>query len=373
MHHRMGGLRLSPAVLLAGLTALALAACGGSSSGGDATKLLRETFSGSHTVNSGNLSLSLTISPSGSTTLSGPITVSFGGPFESLGAGRLPRSNFNVSVSALGRTGSLGILSTGTSGYVTLQGASYRLPQATFQKVESSFSQLASSPGASSGSSTLSRLGIHPLSWLVSPTIVGDDSVAGAATTHIRAGVNVAGLLGDLNTFLQKASSLGVSGAARLSSGIPASTRSRIASEIKNPSVDVWTGKSDKTIRRLAIQLTLPVSGQISTALGGLKSAGIGFTIQYANLNQPQTITAPTAVRPYSEFASRVRSILQALQGGLNGLSGGAGTTGAGTTGAGTTGAGSAANIQAYSRCIQAAGNDVAKMQQCAPLLNGGR
>src|SRR6266571_4744688 len=50
---------------------LALAACGGGS--GDATKLLRQTFGGSHTVKSGNLNLSLTINPSGSRTLRAPI------------------------------------------------------------------------------------------------------------------------------------------------------------------------------------------------------------------------------------------------------------------------------------------------------------
>ena len=36
-----------------------------------------------------------------------------------------------------------------------------------------------------------------------------------------------------------------------------------------------------------------PVSGEISTLLGGMTSAGIGLTLQYADLNQPQTISAP--------------------------------------------------------------------------------
>ena len=194
--------------LLIAASSIALSACG-SSSGGDANSLLKQTFSGSHTVTSGNLSFSLTVSPSGSRTLSGPITLSFGGPFQSRGKGQLPASNFNISITASGRTGSLGILSTGTNGYVTLQGTSYQLPAATFQKLESSFAQVASSPGAGSNGGTLSKLGIDPLHWLVNPSVVGHESVGGADTTHIRAGVNVAALLADLNTFLQKASSLG--------------------------------------------------------------------------------------------------------------------------------------------------------------------
>jgi hypothetical protein len=368
LHLRKGALC---AVSLA-LIALTISACGSSS--GDATKLLQQTFGGSHKVNSGNLSLNLAIDPSGSTTLKGPITLSFGGPFQSLGQGKLPQSNFNVSISALGRSGSLGILSTGTNGYVTLQGTSYQLPQSTFQRVESSFSQITSSGTRGSGSSTLSKLGIHPLDWLKDPTIVGDETVSGTSTTHIRARVNVSALLDDLNTFLQKASTLGVSGASSLSGGISPSTRSRIASEIQNPSFDVWTGKSDKTIRKLQIKLTLPVTGQISTVLGGMRSAAIGLTMQYANLNQPQTITAPTNVRPYSEFTAKVQSFLQSLQSGLGGLSGAAGSGGASSGSSGSSGGGSSnGSIQAYTQCVQAAGSDVTKLQQCAPLLNGGK
>ncbi len=34
--------------------------------------------------------------------LTDPITLSFGGPFQSRGTGKLPASNFNISISALG-------------------------------------------------------------------------------------------------------------------------------------------------------------------------------------------------------------------------------------------------------------------------------
>lgn len=356
---------------------LALSSCGS-----DANKLLQETFSGSHRVNSGQLGLSLTINPSGSKTFNSPISLSFGGPFESLGQGKLPQSSFTVSVSGLGRTGSLAIVSTGTNGYVTLQGTSYQLPAATFQRLESSFSQLTSSAGGSgSRSSTLSRLGIQPLHWLRDPSIVGTETVNGAKTTHIRAGINVSALLQDLNTFLQKAASAGVAGATRFPSGLSSSARSRIASELKNPTFDVWTGSSDKTLRKLAIKLSLPVSGQVSNSLGGLRAADVGLTVNYAEINQPQTITGPTSTRPFNEFVTKVRSVIQSLgnllggsglagTAGANGA-GGAGTPGAsGSAGASGTGGASAASVQSYSRCIQAAGNNIAQMQQCAPLLN---
>jgi hypothetical protein len=358
-------------VLLAGL---GIAACGSASStSSDPNTLLSQTFTGTHKVTSGVLKLSLTIDPSGSSVLNGPITLSFGGPFQTRGGGKLPASNFTAGASALGRNVSLGILSTGTSGYVTLQGTSYRMPKATFQKLESSFAQVTSSSGTSQGSGALAKLGIHPLRWLTHPTTVGTENVGGAQTTHIHAGVNVQALLTDLNTFLEKASSVSGSAGAALKSGIPPATRDKIAAAVRHPSVDVWTGTNDKTIRRLTVALTVPVSGNLSSQLGGLRSADIRLTLQYSNVNQPQRITAPTAVRPFGEFQRKVATFVQGLQGATAGVLGSGGTSGGGTSGGGTssggTSTGSSANVQKYSQCIQQAGGDVARMQKCASLL----
>lgn len=381
MHHR----RTALITLMMLVASIAVAACGTASgaSSSNPNTLLKQTFSGSHKVTSGKLALSLTIDPAGSNSLSGPITLSFGGPFQTRGAGKLPESNFTVSGSALGRSLSLGILSTGTAGYVTLQGTSYQMPQATFQKLESSFAQLGTS-GSGSGSSTLSKLGIQPLHWLTNPTVVGNENVGGAQTTHIHAGVNVSVLLSDLSTALQRSSSLGVSGTSALKSGLPAATRQKIAAAIKHPSVDVWTGTSDHTIRRLTINLTLPVTGSVSSQLGGMTSADISLTMQYSDLNQPQTITAPKTVRPYSEFQAKVGAFVQQLQGAAGGVlgsgssssggtsSGGTSTgSSSGSTGSSSTGS-SSSSVSKYSQCIQQAAGDVGKMQKCASLLGSG-
>ena len=371
MSARKAVARRAFALLSPAFVAVAIAACGGSSSD-QATSLLKQTFSGTHAINSGNVNVALILNPSGSSTLKGPISLTLGGPFATLGAGKVPKSDFNIAISALGHTGQLGILSTGTNGYVTLNGTNYQLPASTFQQLEQSFSSLTSSSGRGSSSGTLGKLGINPLHWLVNPTIAGNDTVGGASTTHIRAGVNVPALLRDLNTFLGKASSVGVSGAARLPSSISPATRTRIANEVKQPRVDVWTGNSDKTLRRIAIGLTVPVTGQISSLLGGLNATQISFSLQYADLNQPQTIVAPKSVAPFQQFQSKLQGILSSIQSALGGVATGSGTSG-GTTGtnASPTNTTSAGSLSNYSQCLQSAGNNVAKMQQCAALLNG--
>jgi hypothetical protein len=353
------------------VAAAALAACGsssgggggGSSSSGNAQGLLQQTFTGGHTVKSGVLGLTLTVNPSGSSTLTTPISLSLGGPFQSRGTGKLPASNFTIGISALGRKGSLGVVSTGTNGYVTLQGNAYQLPAADFQRLESSISSVGASGQSKTG---LSALGINPLHWLKNPSVIGSDTVGGADTTHIRAGVNVTALLSDLNTFLAKAAK--TSTTTKIPSSIPPGTAQKIAAAVQNATVDIWTGKSDKTLRKLALSLTLPVTGQASTLLGGLRSAGLGLTFQYSSLNQPQSIASPANVKPYTEFSAKMRGLLSGLQGSLGAAASGSGSTG--STGQGA-GAGTSTKIQKYSLCIQQAGQDVAKMQKCAALLNG--
>jgi hypothetical protein len=364
MKNRKTGFRASLGLVLAALAALAISACGGGGSSSNASQLLKQTFSGHHTIKSGQLALSVSVTPSGSSTLTGPISLSFGGPFQSYGSGKLPASDFTVSVHALGKGGSLGIISTGTSGYFQLQGASYQMPATTFNKLEASFSKIGSS-SSSGSSSTLSKLGISPLHWLSNPTVAGNETVGGAQTTHITASVDMSALLGDLNSVINKVGG----SAAATARGISPATISKIAGSVKNPTVDVWTGTSDHTLRRLLINLTVPVTGSASTALGGMRSAQFSLSIQYSDLNQPQKITAPSNLRPFTEFAAQAQAFLQQLEGSF---AGGAlsSATGGSSTSSGTSAPNvSAVQLQKYSKCVQRARNNVTKMQACSTIL----
>jgi hypothetical protein len=294
---------------------LALAACGGGSSGSRAQQLLQQTFGGAHRVLSGNLSFALVLAPVGS--LGGqPVSFSFGGPFQSAGPGKLPASDFTVSFSALGKHASLGIVSAGGRGYVTLQGTGYRLPASAFHRLESRFAGVSTSESPTAAAGTLSRLGIHPERWLSDPAIVGSQLVGGAQTTHIHAGIDVDALLLDLGAFLRRGAAIGGS-AAGLPPSIPAATRRRIAAAIEHPTFDVWTGERDRILRRLSIGLTVPTGGRLSALFGRTRAARIELTMQYANLGQPQQIRAPRVLRPFREFASRLQGLVGALRGGL--------------------------------------------------------
>ena len=363
-------------VALTVITTAALAGCGSGGSGSSKTpsttasaqKLLRETFSGKHAVTSGQIELSVKVVPTGSSELTAPITVAFGGPFESASKGKLPQSDFTVEGSAQGHTGKLAIVSTGSAGYITVDGDSYQLPAASYAKLKSSLGSVSggsSSSSSTADSSMLSKLGIDPLSWLTKPQVVGPATVAGVKTDHITATVNVNGLLKDLDKLAGKASELGVKDASKLSGGISAADQAKIAAHIKSPSFDIWTGASGQTLRKLAVGVTIPVTGSLRTSLHGLSSLRITLSLQYADLNQPQTITAPAKVLPYSQFQTKIASVLEAVESGVTG----------GNIVSGLGGTSTSSNLSGvdkrYSECIVKAAGSVAQQQKCTAILGG--
>jgi hypothetical protein len=345
---------------IAVIAVLAVSGCGSSShpaASSNPQTLLHQTFASDHTVKSGVLDFSLVITPSGSAIVQTPITVSLTGPFQSRGAGRTPESAFTIGFSGLGKHGSFGVRTTASGAYVTLEGTSYALPASDVSKLKSSLSTGAggkSAPG-------LSTLGIDPEGWLSDPRIVGTQTIDGAPTEHLHAAVDVPAFLKSLDRVLTRETS-SLHTTSRLDHIAPATARA-IAADVRDPVVDVYTGKSDATLRRLVVSATVPVSGSISTRLGGLTQASFRLTLGYSQLNQPQTIAAPTDVHSAAQLQTALGSIVGRIETGLGD-----------DTGATTSSApgGSATNVSKYSSCINGAHGDVLKMQRCAKLLQTG-
>jgi len=371
------------------LTAGLVAGCGGGSAKTDppaagasaAHRLLVQTFDGHRTITSGVMSVSLKVMLRGSSTIKQPLELSFGGPFMRGGGGKPLQSDFTVAISGQGHHGSLQVISAGGKGYITVSGHSYELPASNFKSVESGLGSLLSSGGAAGvkfDTSALGKLGIHPLDWLSDPKILSRNaSTGGAATTWIHATVDTTAMLQDLNKLLAKSGSLGIRGTSSLPKSISASTQERIAKALGSPpTVDVWTGNNDKIVRKVIVRATIPVTGQTRTRLGGTTAIAVTLAFGYSELNQPQTITAPTSVEPYTVLRSKVAALLQEIEGALvTGALNGGTTTGTTTTGTTTAGAGTttiSGVTNRYSECISKAAGDVKKMLKCASLLGSG-
>jgi hypothetical protein len=334
--------------LLATLVALALAACG--SSGNDsAQSLLRQTFSGGQGVKSGRLSVLLNANLQGVQNLNGPVALRLTGPFASAGDSALPRFDFTIGLSSNGQSFTAGGVSTGDKGFVRFQGQAYAVSAALFSQFKKGYEASARKSAGKKNANTFSSLGIDPANWLRAPRKAGEQDVGGAQTFHIKSQIDVPRFLTDVSTLLGKAGSL--SQGTQVPQTLTAKQRAAIQRAVRTASVDVFTGKDDKILRRLVLAVALR---KTASTRGGT----VRFTLEIDDVNADQSITAPSGAKPLDELLAQLRG------------TGSATTPGTKTTPLPSTGgSGSGGASPKYLDCVNKAGQDLRKVQACAQYL----
>jgi hypothetical protein len=359
------------AFLLA-LAALAIAvgvtACGGGDSGSsaDARQVVKQTFAGQKRVDSGKLDLSLTakLTASGlaASQLKEPIVLRMSGPFQSRGENDLPAMDLELTATGSGQDFSAGAVSTGTKGYVTFQGKPYVVPSDVFAQFKQGFERQQRQDKRRSNLD-LGALGIDPQNWLQNPKNEGTEKVGGADTTHVSAGVNLDALLDDVEDLLKRADQLDLSRQQlqQLPKGLTSANRRQIKDAIKKANVDIWTGKDDKTLRRLDLRVTFVLPAKLKEQAQGVEGGDVKLTLAVSDVNKKQDIKAPANPRPWSELQQQFQSSALGSLGGSSG-SGSSSSGGLGSRGSGSK------RTQKYLKCVQKAKTTQA-VQNCGAIL----
>jgi hypothetical protein len=353
--------RLRPVVLLSLLLALAFgaAACGGgsndeASSSTDVNELLKQTFTGSKDVQSGNLDLSLKIeAQGGDSQVQGPVSISLDGPFQSQDEGKLPKFKLEAAFEGAGQSIKAGATSTGEKGYLSFQGTDYVVEDRVFEQFKAGFEQ-AQKQGSDQKQSFAS-LGMDPRKWLTDPKNAGDSKVGDDDTIKITGGIDVSKLLDDINNALAKAAALGLGGAGQVPEKLTEQQKREVIEAVKDPRVEIYTGKEDTILRRLVVNL-----GIDDKASGS--SGTVGFDVAITDLNEDQDIAEPADAKPFNDLLGQL--------GGL-GLGGASSGSGSGGSGSGSGAGGSSEDLEKFSQCVTEAGDDVEKARKCSDLLNG--
>ena len=124
---------------------------------------------------------------------------------------------------------------------------------------------------------------------------------------------------------------------------------------IKDPRVEIYTGKDDQILRRMVVDLGVDEK-QSGTA------GTVAFDVSITDLNEDQDIAEPSDAKPFSELLGQL--------GGL-GIGGGALGGSGGSTEPAPSGGGSSEDLEKFSQCITKAGEDVEKARKCSDLLTG--
>jgi hypothetical protein len=367
--------RLTAVLLVLALAAaLGVAACGGSGGGGggDATTLLKDTFGADHPIRSGRVDANLDVDLKGLAQFTEPLSLHLTGPFQSNGGKSLPDFALELDLASGTRPVTLGAVFAKGGAFLTIEGRSFDLGSDLYAAFRQGYEKAKADSGSAGAQPSLSALGISPLRWLKDPQSEGTEDIAGTQTEHLSAGVDVPRLLDDVSTLLGKAKNVTSAGGDATGAQVPtqltADQRDAIARSVKSAKVDVWAGQKDHTLRKVALDVRVEVPEDVQARAGGLKTGHITLQLTLAQLNQPQKVAKPADARPLSEL----RASLEQL--GLISSSGsGTGTTTtpapAAPSATASTPAPSADPQAAYAQCIANAGEDLAKVQDCAGLL----
>jgi hypothetical protein len=358
-------LRLSVLLLLLALLALGASACGGSASSGsgdDPNALLRDTFGADHPIHSGRVDANLDVDLRGLAQLNQPLSLHLSGPFQSNGGDKLPDFALDVDFQGGRQPVTMGAVFAQGGGFLTIEGQAFDLGADIYKSFKQGYEKAkadAAKKNDNKNQATLSALGISPLRWLKDPKNKGTEDIAGATTVHIASGVDVGKLLEDVSTLLGKAKNVTGSAGASVPSSLSAQQREAITRSVKSAKVDVWTGAKDHTLRKVAVAVQIDVPDDLRAQAGNLRTGHLDLQVTLAQLNQHQTIRKPGGARPLSEL----RAALQQL--GLVGSSSGSGASSTAPSTGGEAGA-----PADYTKCLSGAGDDLAKVQDCAKYLN---
>jgi hypothetical protein len=347
----------TPIVLAIALVAvLAIPACGGDSGGDeDPQEVLDATFDNKETIDSGTFELSFDVTAEGGSD-AGTLNASIGGPFQSGGGDQLPSfdvdGELDLDSESQDFSGSAGITSTGDSAFVNFQDTDYEIPADLFRQFKSSYEEAQAQSKGNEDANLLA--GIDPSNWLTDLENEGDEDVEGTETIHISGQADTPKLVEDLRALVDR-----VPQAAEQVTPAQLDQLDQLNDLIESVEIDIYTGADDSILRRISADLSInPPDGEDSP-----DSIDFGFDLTFGELNEPQTIAAPSGAQPLGDLLQQFG--LDASQlGGLGAASGG----GSGGGGSSSGGGASSSASQAYLDCLaNAQGADA--LEQCEALL----
>jgi hypothetical protein len=356
-------LSVSIAILVAAL----LAGCDlfdGDGDGEDPQQVLEQTFSGDTQVDSAVIDVTLTASAGDA----GSLDASIDGPVQGV-EGEFPQFDLAASVNAEGAGQSFdfegGVTSTGDAGFVNYQGTDYEVPSDVFNSFSQAYQQSAAQQEGQAGASfqeqceqAIEQAGgdaaacdIDFAGWLTNLQNEGGEDVEGTETTHISGDADISQIVEDLRTLASS-----VPGGEQ----IPTEQLQQVTDAVTEASIDVFSGTDDRILRRLELALTIEPPEQAAAV--PVESVNVDFSVTLSEVNEEQTVDAPTDTRPLSELLDQL-GISGLLGQGLGGPSLG-GLPSVPETGSGGTGG---ANEE-YLNCVAEA-KTPDEFQACSETL----
>jgi hypothetical protein len=155
---------------------------------------------------------------------------------------------------------------------------------------------------------------IAPERWAKNPRIVGNERVAGVDTIHGSAGIDTKALFLDLSALAKRLTALRITDITGLPREVNRQARQALQRSVKSATGDVYTGASDKVLRKAKFDMLLKPSAKDRKILGGFTSIKVVANLDVTDVGQPQTIKVPSTRGSYQELQVSLDALAEAVK-----------------------------------------------------------
>lgn len=285
-------------VLLATVTAIVLAGCGGD---GTAQKSPSDALESVKPLRSAQVDAALRVFfDNAPPSVGDKLELTFGGPLRNNGPDKLPSLDWKVVFSGLATRFASRVVSTGDDFFVNLGGQD-------FQAGREAVARLAEQARASRQQG-LAAVGLDPLGAVRDVREAGKVTVAGTKATRYTGAVDLDRVMDQYERLSQ---SLPTAGAAQAvpHGRLTPRQRAQVKRTFGSPRFEAAVADDD-TVRRLVLttRFTTPAANRASA--GGITGGRIEYRVEYSDVGAEPKITPPAHPQPLADFARELQQIL---------------------------------------------------------------
>ena len=275
------------ALVVCSLLAALLASCGDDepeTPSEPPAELLREAVA--NPAQSGESEIALDLALEGDSLLAGPSSVDLDGPFALDAEGGVPSFDLALDAEVAGFGVDGAVVSTGEDAYVVFFGENYRVGPERVAELESS---LQDGLGRQGG-------GLRFDQWIRDPRYEGVEDVGGDDAVRI---VGVSDPVAAIDDLSPVAEALGVP--ARLLDSVG----------VSSAPVEAWVALSDRTLRRIRLQLAFEVPLPLQAQAGGIAGGAVTLDAEIFDVGADVTIEPPAGggFQPIDQLIDRLQSL----------------------------------------------------------------
>jgi hypothetical protein len=302
-------MRPKVAVLAALLSAMTLAACGGSS---DDSGTPGQGGAAAHAAADKLIAQAIATNPAAA---SGRVTATvdadiLGGRQPLTGKTQITADGvYDVGLSHAGQMLGGAIVLSDRTGYIRLGTTGYKLPAAISRKL---------AEPAEAADNGLTKTGamffINPHEWQRNATLVGETTLAGEPVQHVKADVDAQAFFLDLSRMVRFLRRLNITQALGLPDALGPKLRAALARSVTVARGEAWIGTKDHVLRRARAHGELVVASRDRKLLFGIRRATLEASLDISELGDAHKISVPKQVDPYSSLQLTLDAIGESVR-----------------------------------------------------------